>query len=245
MGNNFFPKINMTEVVLNEATASTDCPKKVTADLIGAASGWLSDTNAKIWTGLTTSTSDGYKLTVSITGVGNTILAVNLKVAGGCVATATSNAMCIHAASMATGQSTVELVGMKVYSLTKKLYDVTTTVVATSGVSITKENWGMTLTIDCSAADTAAPCDAAAATGIGHGSSTAVWGWSNYQPKETSDKVYAGIPRFSKGDLLVYKGLGTSTGIASIACGTGKALLGASSLIAGAAVAFGAATLAF
>merc|ERR1712194_905338 len=139
----------------------------------------------------------------------------------------------------------VELRNMKVYSLTKKLYDVAATVVATSGVSITKENWGMTLTIDCSAADTVAPCIATAATDIGHVSSTAVWGWSNYQPKETSDKVYAGIPRFSKGDLLVYKGLGTSTGIASIACGTGKALLGASSLIAGAAVAFGAATLAF
>merc|ERR1712194_720314 len=144
----------------------------------------------------------------------------------------------------AASATAVELINMKVYSLTKKLYDVATTVVATSGVSITKENWGMTLTIDCSGTDTAAACGITS-VGIGHGSSTTVWGWSNYQPKETSDKVYAGIPRFSKGDLLVYKGLGTSTGIASIACGTGKALLGASSLIAGAAVAFGAATLAF
>merc|ERR1711935_715184 len=234
---NFFPKIKMTAVELN-ATVGLDCPKKVTADLTGAASGWLSDTNAKIWTGLTTSTSDGYKLTVGITGVGDTALLAD-KHAGGCVATATSNAMCIHAASA----TVVELRNMKVYSLTKKLYDVAATVVATSGVSITLENWGMTLTIDCSAADTVAPCVATAATDIGHVSSTAVWGWSNYQPKETSDKVYAGIPRFSKGDLLVYKGIGTSNGIASIACGTGKALLGASSLIAGAAVAFGAATL--
>ena len=233
----------MTAVVLNEAAAALDCPLKVTADLAGAASGWLSDTNAKIWTGLTTSTSDGYKLTVSITGVGNAALAAD-KAAGGCVATATSNAMCIHAAS-AAGAGTVELLNMKVYSLTKALYDVATTVVATSGVAITLVNWGMTLTIDCSSADTGLTCGIAAATAIGHATSTAVWGWSNYQPKETSDKVYAGIPRFSKGDLLVYKGLGTSTGIASIACGTGKALLGASSLIAGAAVAFGAATLAF
>ena len=153
--------------------------------------------------------------------------------------------MCIHAASAATGQSPVELVGMKVYSLTKALYDVATTVVATSGTAVTLVNWGMTLTVDCSGTDTSLTCGMATTAAIGSATSVAVWGWSNYQPKETSDKVYAGIPRFSKGDLLVYKGMATGTGIASVTCGSGKALLGASSLIAGAAVAFGAAALAF
>ncbi len=72
-----------------------------------------------------------------------------------------------------------------------------------------------------------------------------MYGWTNYQPKETSDKVYTGIPRFSKGDLLVYKGLATATGFPDKTCGSGKALTGASALVAGAAIACGAAARAF
>jgi hypothetical protein len=73
-----------------------------------------------------------------------------------------------------------------------------------------------------------------------------------YQPKETSDKVYAGLPRFSKGETMKWIGLdataGSAAGLsgkANVACGSGKALLGASTLAAGAAIAFGAAALAF
>ena len=71
-----------------------------------------------------------------------------------------------------------------------------------------------------------------------------------YQPKETSDKVYTGLPRFSKGETLKWIGLDATaaaglSGLANIACGSGKALLGASNLAAGAAIAFGAAALAF
>jgi hypothetical protein len=73
-------------------------------------------------------------------------------------------------------------------------------------------------------------------------------GMDYYQPKETSDKVYAGLPRFSKGESMKYVGLANvvaASAFPSVTCGTAKALLGASNLIAGAAVAFGAATLAF
>jgi hypothetical protein len=69
-----------------------------------------------------------------------------------------------------------------------------------------------------------------------------------YQPKETSDKVYVGLPRFAKGESMKYTGLAQgilAAAFPSVTCGTAKALLGASNLIAGAAVAFGAATLAF
>jgi hypothetical protein len=69
-----------------------------------------------------------------------------------------------------------------------------------------------------------------------------------YQPKETSDKVYVGLPRFQKGESMKYIGLFdavAATALPTVTCGTAKVLLGASSLIAGAAVAFGAATLAF
>ena len=74
------------------------------------------------------------------------------------------------------------------------------------------------------------------------------FGVKYYQPKETSDKVYVGLPRFAKGESMKYVGLVNGLAAAAfptVACGTAKALLGASNLIAGAAVAFGAATLAF
>ena len=74
------------------------------------------------------------------------------------------------------------------------------------------------------------------------------FGVTYYQPKETSDKVYTGLPRFAKGESMKYVGFVNAvvaSAFPTVACGTAKALLGASNLIAGAAVAFGAATLAF
>merc|ERR1712071_532652 len=90
------PKINKHMAVDLKSAILADCPSKVTATLVGAASGWLTADNAKIYTGLTTSTSDGYKLTIAITGVRTVVLA-DTKFMGGCVQTATSNSMCIHA----------------------------------------------------------------------------------------------------------------------------------------------------
>jgi hypothetical protein len=220
------------------AAAAVDCPISIKATLIGSASGWLTDANKLIWTGLTTSTSDGYKLTIAIAGSG-TEARVATEFTGGCVATATSNAMCISSVANATPL----ISAMKVYALTKATY--LTTTVVTGGTEITLVTWGMVLTLDCSAA---APTTTNCGVGAGHlgaAGSTVVYGWTNYQPKETSDKVYAGIPRFSKDDLLVYKGLRKADGFPVITCGSGKALTGASALVAGAAIAFGAAALAF
>jgi hypothetical protein len=152
--------------------------------------------------------------------------------------------MCINSKA-ATNGSTVTVGTMKVYALTKAKY-LTTTVVS-GGTEITLVTWGMTLVLDCSLTPPVANATACGigATGLGYTNSVVNYGWSNYQPKETSDKVYAGIPRFSKGDLLVYKGLVTASGFPAATCGTGKALTGASALVAGAAIAFGAAALAF
>ena len=151
--------------------------------------------------------------------------------------------MCILAAGT-TVSSAVTVTGMKVYALTKALKDVAATLIS-AGTEVTKVTWGMLLTADCSGTAGTAPCQVAATTDIGHASSTAVWGWSNYQPKETSDKVYVGIPRFSKGETLAYKGVVTASGVPTTTCGAGAVLTGASALVAGAAVAFGAAALAF
>ena len=70
-----------------------------------------------------------------------------------------------------------------------------------------------------------------------------------FQPKEDPKKVYAGVPRFSKADSVSMFGptnIDTDANNLIFAlCGEAKALTGASALVAGAAVAFGAAALAF
>ncbi len=73
-------------------------------------------------------------------------------------------------------------------------------------------------------------------------------GMNYYQPKETSDLVYVGLPRFQKGESMKYIGIVdgvVGAAFPTVTCGHPKTLHGASHLIAGAAVAFGAATLAF
>jgi hypothetical protein len=113
---------------------------------------------------------------------------------------------------------------------------------------MTLAKWQVVLTADCSSATIAAqvgtPITACATAQWGN-DGTQAYGWKHFQPKETSDKVYTGPARYSKGETLVYKGLLLATGVPSVACGTGKVLTGASALVAGAAIAFGAAALAF
>jgi hypothetical protein len=133
---------------------------------------------------------------------------------------------------------------MKIYALTKATYLATAAV--TGGTALTLAINNMTLIVDCSPAEasvTAAGC--VAATNWANDSVLVPYGGTWMQPKETSDKVYAGIARYSKGDTLVYKGMALATGFPSEACGSGAVLTGASALVAGAAVAFGAAALAF
>lgn len=65
-----------------------------------------------------------------------------------------------------------------------------------------------------------------------------------FQPKEISTKIYPGLPRFSAKETATWTAITTTGKKAAGGC-TGKALTGASALVAGAAVAFGAAALAF
>merc|ERR1711957_377998 len=79
--------------------------------------------------------------------------------------------------------------------------------------------------------------------------STAVQTLTYFQPKEDPKKVYAGVPRFSKGDSVSMFGPSNITtdalNLIFALCGEAKVMTGASALVAGAAVAFGAAALAF
>merc|ERR1712086_1038325 len=229
--------------IVGLAAQATICVKSVTVTPTGATSGWLTDPMKLIATGLTTSLSDGYLIDVKIAGAGADAVADGNWV-GGCIATSTSNAVCINAKGL-----TDIIQAMKVYSLTKAKYLATT--VVSGGTEITLAGWNMKLGLDCSragandAAASTAGCLFAGAGNLGVADSTTSYGWSNYQPKETSDKVYTGLPRFSKGDILGWTPLTRANGYPVTACGTAKALTGASALVAGAAIAFGAAALAF
>lgn len=231
----------MTDIVGLAAQAGV-CAKSVTVTLTGATSGWLTDALKLVATGLTTSLSDGYLIDVKIAGAGATVVATAEWI-GGCVATSTSNAICINAKGL-----TDIIQDMKVFSLTKATYLATT--VVSGGTSITLAGWNMKLGLDCSktganVAGTSTALCLFTAGNLGAAASTTSYGWSNYQPKETSDKVYTGLPRFSKGDILGWTPLTRANGFPVTACGTAKALTGASALVAGAAIAFGAAALAF
>merc|ERR1719265_338084 len=73
---------------------------------------------------------------------------------------------------------------------------------------------------------------------------TAVLTTKWFQPKEISTKKYTTLPRFSAKETATWVGI-TVLGKKGASGCTGKALQGASALVAGAAVAFGAAALAF
>ena len=53
------------------------------------------------------------------------------------------------------------------------------------------------------------------------------------------------MPRFSAKETAIWYATDATTGLVATACGAGKALTGASALVAGAAVAFGSAALVF
>jgi len=83
----------MTDIV-GLSAAATVCAKSVTVTLTGASSGWLTDAIKLAATTLTTSLSDGYLLDVKVAGCGVTAVDGTTYL-GGCVATSTSNAICI------------------------------------------------------------------------------------------------------------------------------------------------------
>tara|TARA_B110000285_G_scaffold220003_1_gene271277 strand:+ start:156 stop:878 length:723 start_codon:yes stop_codon:yes gene_type:complete len=240
----------MTTVNIGSGVTSVaNCPKTVTVGLAGqTTSTWASDAIILLSPALKTD-SDGYQFTILVDG--NITALTTSFLFGGCVVT-TGNYVCINAqldvASTPTGIDSLNNRWILKKDWLATAYP--------AGTAITAAKWQMVFT------GTAAACVplVAAQTGavatsclvatypITAGSGTATFGMNYYQPKETSDKVYTGLPRFAKGESMKYIGLvsaAAATAFPSVACGTAKALLGASSLIAGAAVAFGAATLAF
>merc|ERR1711957_131877 len=107
---------------------------------------------------------------------------------------------------------------------------------------------GIVMVPNCTAA-TATFALLPACTDTSGSKKTSVQSLTYFQPKEDPKKAYAGVPRFSKADSVSMFGptnIDTDANNLIFAlCGEAKALTGASALVAGAAVAFGAAALAF
>ena len=170
---------------------------------------------------------------------------------GGCVVT-TGNYVCISHSFDASGTSSASVYSNSLNNrwITKKDWVVTSFV---AGTAITLAKWQMVFTGNIAVCTAAAPVTAnqtacAKAGAITAAAAASTMGMNYYQPKETSDLVYVGLPRFQKGESMKYIGLVdgvVGAAFPTVTCGTAKTLLGASNLIAGAAVAFGAATLAF
>ena len=68
--------------------------------------------------------------------------------------------------------------------------------------------------------------------------------WTWIQPDEDSDGYTTTMPRFSAGEVVLWYGYDTDNQYDLAVCGSGGTLSGASAVVAGAAVAFGAAALA-
>ena len=125
-----------------------------------------------------------------------------------------------------------------------------TTAVVTGAAAITVAKWYTVYSgMDCSATVTqialasVATITTCRAADLNHADTTALTAaW--FQPKEISTKIYPTMPRFSAKESATWIGM-TDLGKKGASGCTAKALTGASALVAGAAVAFGAAALAF
>jgi len=241
----------MTAVAMGTATTNgtTGCPKVLNVTLAGAtSSSWATDAIVKLATAIKTD-SDGYKITIEMSA--NTTVTATGKWMGGCLAVGTSNPVaCFWGKSILTKASQtgayVQYTDLEPSYTTYKNYSTTAAIASTT--AITQAKWYMTMDKnDCSATQTltsngnnTATCAVTSFTQALAYSTTTSW----FQPKEISTKIYTTLTRFSAKESATWTGM-ADTGFKHSSGCTAKALTGASALVAGAAVAFSAAALAF
>ena len=239
------------------ASTSTLC-NYVTAKLSGSDSDWA-DATAIAADCTSCSDLDGYQVEV-VTSVYAVIMSdAAVRSIGGCMATATTaSAVCIWTSitdytdkwditGYTVGWATTEVFAAGVSATTATAVITTTAITVASNYlavpSVCTAAVGAATVSTCSLAGTTITATAATATTVG---STSTFSW--YQPDEDSDGYTTTMPRFSAEDLVGWWGLdATAAGSTYLLaqCGTAGTLSGASAVVAGAAVAFGAAALAF
>merc|ERR1712167_169758 len=195
--------------------------------------------------------SDGYKITIQMSSNGATSGGVAVdKYVGGCLAVGTTNPIVCYYGQAKDTKSTPNVAQRNLYTMIPRYTaykNFSTTVAIASVTAITAAKWNLVYSgSDCSGT-------APAATSAGVTSSTcgvAAWELADtttaswFQPKEISTKVYTTLTRFSAKESATWTGMDIDAKKSSSGCAA-KALTGASALVAGAAVAFGAAALAF
>jgi len=223
------------------ASAKTYCVKKaanVQVTLTGSTGDWSKSIKAKAASIATF--SDGYKIKVYVK---NEDSGDDTKAAGtaACFMITTDNTTCFNVVSDGTTAKEIPVGGFTVKWLKKKEWEDNGAKKGAALWSIgTKLSEGTEYLVLDPKGD--AKISAGFAKGAGKTKNmTATW----YQPKETKDKKYKDkLARFSKGDKLKYFAAKVTDGKDKAEeCSSGTALKGASALVAGAAVAFGAATL--
>lgn len=115
-----------------------------------------------------------------------------------------------------------------------------------AGTAITAAKWNLVYVPVCDVTNTTTAVAACNTFGSVVDTDN-TYGGSWFQPKETAKKEYTELARFSAKETGAWLSTGITTALSTVgkACGSGKALKGASALVAGAAVAFGATALAF
>merc|ERR1711966_195964 len=237
------------------ASTSTLC-NYVTAKLSGSDSDYAD--NLTTCTGC--SDLDGYKIEVVTSNYAVIFTDDADRKTGGCIATTTTaSAVCIWTTITYYSTGTAyDITGWTVGWATTTVFAAgvsatsATTVISTTALTVAA--YYLAVPTTCTAAVGAATVStcklgggtititAPAATAVG---STSTFSW--YQPDEDSDGYTTTMPRFSAEEVVGWWGLdATAAGSTYLlaACGTGT-LSGASAIAAGAAVAFGAAALAF
>ena len=243
-----------TKMGKDTTTGTTDCPRVLTVTLAGqTSSSWATDVIVKASASIKTD-SDGYTMQIDTT---SNIDAVKTQAAtgdvaymGGCLtgagANAKNDAVCFYGRTM-DGLNTWAKDNASVQDFLPRHLPIAnwvTTAVVTGDTKITVAKWYMTLAgKDCSKIQKLGTIDPVCSTGLALVDTnvlTAKW----FQPKEISTKLYVGLPRFSAKETATWTAIATTGKKGNAGC-TGKALTGASALVAGAAVAVGAAALAF
>merc|ERR1712216_68439 len=245
---------NMTAVAMGTGTGSAvaGCPKVLHVLIAGAAnSDWATTTITTASTAIKTD-SDGYTIQISQgqTGVAAADTGADAKYIGGClVVTGITQIVCFNGKTAKDKAGKFILSGLKA-GYAKDTALSTTTALATTEITVAK--WYVKYSgSDCTAAHTtAANAVAPPLTVCIHTAwakdgtlSAAIAKW--FQPKQLSDKKYTGAPRFAAKDTAKWTSIIAADGKKQATSCTEKALTGASALVAGAAVAFGAAALAF
>lgn len=243
----------MTAVAMGAATGTATCPKTLNVTLAGAtSSSWATDAIVKIAASIKTD-SDGYKITLEMSGNGTTGGLTAAQYAGGCLAVGTTNPIvCYYGTVAETKSSPSAAASRHIYTMIPRYTaykNYSTTAAIASATAITAAKWNLLYSgSDCSGAAPTATAGGVTTTTCAVLSwelndtvtSTASW----FQPKEISTKVYTTLTRFSAKESATWTGMAATSYKGASGCAA-KALTGASALVAGAAVAFGAAALAF